>query len=238
MTKFSTDTDLPQNTDQGPLASIIPVYAALLSQQGYSQQYARFQLRFLADLNQWLQRHRLQISDLTESTLRRYLRCRHQRFRRSRGETWIVRRLLNLLHTQGLLAKRVPPLLDDPHQTTLNDFDRYLSEERGLSMVTRLYYRPFIQQFLSVQFGDKPIRFVDLNAEDVIRFIRNQARASKPQAGGTDGHRPPLLFSLPAASRRYHQRSGGLCPFHCELATLILAEVPSTSPGSAGLGPL
>jgi|WetSurMetagenome_2_1015567.scaffolds.fasta_scaffold28491_3 site-specific recombinase XerD len=175
MSKFFTDTDLSQNTDQGPLASIIPAYAALLSQQGYTQQYARLQLRFLADLNQWLQRYRLQISDLTESTLHRYLRSRHQRFRRRRGETSLVSRLLNLLHTQGLLPKEVPPPFDDPHQRALNDFDRYLSEERGLAMATRINYRAFVQRFLSAQFGAKPIRFADLKAEDVIRFIRNQA---------------------------------------------------------------
>jgi site-specific recombinase XerD len=65
-----------------------------------------------------------------------------------------------------------------------NDFDRYLSEERGLAMVTRLYYRAFVQQFLSAQFGDKPIRFADLNAEDVIRFIRNQAQGLSPKRAG------------------------------------------------------
>ena len=54
MTEFFTNTDLPQNMDQGPLGSIIPAYAALLSQQGYSQQSAIFQLRFFADLNRWL----------------------------------------------------------------------------------------------------------------------------------------------------------------------------------------
>lgn len=184
MTEFLTDTDLPQKTDQGPLASIIPAYAALLSEQGYSQHYSRFQLRFLANLNQWLQRHRLQISDLTDSTLQSYFYFRHQRFHSRRQETWIVSRLLNLLHSEGLLAKEVLSLSDDPHHAALNDFDRYLSEERGLAMVTRRCYRAFVQQLLSAQFGDKPIRFADLNAEGVIRFIRNQARGLSPKRAG------------------------------------------------------
>ncbi len=184
MIEFSTDTVLHQNKSHGPLASIIPAYASLLSQQGYSQQYARHQVRFVADLNRWLQQHRLQIGDLTDSTLQRYMRSRHQRFRSRRQETWIMSRLLDLLHTQGLLPKELRPLLNDPHQSALNDFGRYLTEERGLAMSTRLYYRAFVQEFLSAQFADNPVDFAELNAEGVIRFIRNQAKCLRPKRAG------------------------------------------------------
>jgi site-specific recombinase XerD len=184
MTKFFMGSDLPQIIHQGPLCSVIPSYAAILSHQGYSQQSAHLQLRFLTDLDQWLHRQRLQISDLTEPTIHRYMRSRHQRFRRRRDDQSILRRLLHLLHTQGLLPKEVPPSLDNPRQRVEHDFDRYLSEERGLSIATRINYRPFVQRFLSAQFGDKPVRFADLNANDVIRFIRNQAPHLSPKLAG------------------------------------------------------
>jgi hypothetical protein len=69
MTKLFAPSDVPQNMDQGPLASIGTAYAALLSQQGFTRQYARLQLRFVGDLNQWLLQHRLQIIDLSETRL-------------------------------------------------------------------------------------------------------------------------------------------------------------------------
>lgn len=184
MTTFFTDPDLPQNLYQGPLSSVVPVYAALLVQQGYTQQSAHLQLRFLADLNQWLRRQRLQVTDLTEPTIHRYLRSRHQRFRPRRDDTSILRRLLHLLHTQGFLPKKAPPPFDNPRQRVEHDFDRYLSEERGLSMTTRINYRPFIQQFLSIQFGAKSVQFTALHAKDVIRFIRNQAPRLSPKRAG------------------------------------------------------
>lgn len=184
MTKFFIGSDLPQIMRHGPLGSVIPAYAAILSQQGYSQDSAHPQLSFLSDLNQWLYRQRLQISDLTEPTIQRYMRSRSHRFRRRRDDQSILKRLLHLLHTQRLLPKELPPSLNNPRQCVEHDFDRYLSEERGLSISTRINYRSFIQRFLSAQFGDKPVRFADLNATDVIRFIRDQAPRLIPKRAG------------------------------------------------------
>ncbi|RPH75079.1 MAG: integrase [Nitrospiraceae bacterium] len=175
MTKLFTNPQLFQNAFQGTLGSVLPVYAAHLSQQGYARQTAHLQLRFLADLNQWLHRQRLQATDITEPILRRYLRFRHRRFRPRRDDNSMLRKLLRLLHDQDLLPNKAPPPLDNPRQRVEDDFDRYLSEERGLSMATRINYRVFIHRFLSVQFGAKPVRFTALQAKDVIRFIRNQA---------------------------------------------------------------
>jgi site-specific recombinase XerD len=184
MPRFFAECNLPQKMDQGPLCGVIPAYAALLSQQGYSQQSAHMQLRFLADMNQWLHQQRLQVTDLTEPTIHRYLRSRSQRFRPRRDDASILKKLLQILHIQGLLPKEDTQRLDNPCQRVEHEFDRYLSEERGLSMATRINYRPFIQRFLSAQFGDKPVRFADLNANDVVRFIRNQAPLLKPKRAG------------------------------------------------------
>jgi site-specific recombinase XerD len=186
MTEFFVATDLPQRMDQGPLACIAAAYVVLLSQQGFTQQYARLQLRFLSDLNQWLLENRLQISDLSKSTLQQYLRFRHKRFRPRRDDQAILNRLLQLLQTQGFLPKETPdsqPLVN-PHQSLEEDFDRYLAEERGLSMATRINYRPFVQRFLAAQFGIKPFCSANLNAQDVIRFIQNQAPDLSPKRAG------------------------------------------------------
>ncbi len=169
----------PKNMCQGPLGSIMPAYAALLLQQGYKQSSVHLELLFLTDLNQWLHRQRLQVTDLTEPTVHRYLRSRHQRFRRRRDVPSILKKFLRLLHTQGLLPNQAPPPLD-PRQRVEQDFDRYLSEERGLSIANRKIHRFFIQRFLSAQFSSKPVRFTSLQAKDVIRFIRNQVLHLSP----------------------------------------------------------
>jgi site-specific recombinase XerD len=203
MTIFFTDFQLSENFYQGPLGSVMPTYAALLSKQGYTQQYAHLQLRFLDNLNQWLQRQRLQVTDLTEPTLCRYLRFRHQRFRPRRDDTSILKKLLHLLHTQGFLPKKAPLPVNNPHQRIEDDFDRYLSEERGLSMSTRINYRFFIRRFLSAQYGAKPFRVADLQAKDVIRFIQTQAQRLKPKRAG-------LMVSALRAFFRYLRHRGDI----------------------------
>ena len=182
MTKLFANSDLPQGMDNGPLGCIIPAYAALLSQQGYTEHSAHLQLRFLNDMNQWLHQQRIQVVDLSEQAIHRYMQSRHQRFRPRRDDAAILSRLVQLLHAHGLLPKEVTRPPDNPRKRIENDYDRYLSEERGLSVATRINYRTFIQRFLSTQFGDNPACFADLNADDVIRFIRNQAERLTPKA--------------------------------------------------------
>ena len=183
MSQFFTIACIPPHMCEGPLGRLLPAYIALLSEQGYTQQSAHLQIRFLVDLNQWLHRQRFCIADIREPTLRRYLHSRHQRFRPRRDDSSILKRLLHLLQTEGLLPKAPPPVAN-PRQCIENDFDRYLSEERGLSTATRVNYRPFIQRFLSAHFGTNPIRFTALDAKDVIRFILNHAPRMSPQRAG------------------------------------------------------
>jgi site-specific recombinase XerD len=184
MTKLFANSDLPQDLGKGPLDCVIPAYASLLSQQGYTEQSARLQLRFLNDMNQWLAQQRIQVTDLSDQAIHRYMRSRHQRFRPRRDDAAILSRLEHLLHAHGLLPRKVTPFSDYPCHRIENDYDRYLSEERGLSMATRINYRTFIQKFLSTQFGDNPPCFANLNADDVIRFIRHQAEGLNPKRAG------------------------------------------------------
>ena len=184
MAKLFTNPHLFQNVYPGPLDSILPVYATHLSQQGYAQQTAHLQLHFLADLSQWLHRQKLQVTDLTEATIHRYLRSRCQRYRPWGCEASALKELLRLLQTQGLLPPQAPPPLGNPRQRVEQDFDRYLSEERGLSMATRINYRGFVERFLSAHFGPKPVRFTALHAQDVLRFVKEEAPHLSPKRAG------------------------------------------------------
>ncbi|TKB23082.1 integrase [Desulfopila sp. IMCC35006] len=181
MTKLYANSDLSQGMDNGPLGCIIPAYAALLSEQGYTEHSAYQQLRFLNDMSQWLHQQRIQVVDLSGQTIHRYIQSRHQRFGPRRDEAAILRRLVQLLHAHCLLPVEATRIPDNPRQQIENDYDCYLSEERGLSVSTRVNYRLFIQRFLSFQYGDNSACLADLKAENVIRFIQNQAGRLSPK---------------------------------------------------------
>ena len=132
MTKLFTETDLPQGMSSGPLGCIIPAYAASLSQQGYSEHSALLQLRFLSDMNKWLHRQQLQVTDLSAQAIHRYMQSRYQRLCPRRDDASTLSRLVSLLHAHSLLPKEATRPPDNPHQYIENDYDRYLYEERGL----------------------------------------------------------------------------------------------------------
>ena len=203
MTTLFTNTDLPQDMSDGPLGSIVPVYAAFLAKQGYAKNSAHLQLRFLNDLNQWLLQQQLLASDLSEQTIHRYMRSRHKRYRPRNDDSSILSRLVYLLHAHGILQIELAQYPDTPHQGVENDYDRYLSEERGLSMTTRSSYLLFIKRFLSTQFGNNPVKFDDLTADDVIRFIRHQAVRLSPKYGG-------LMVSALRSFFRYLRHRGDI----------------------------
>lgn len=184
MNKSFENFGVPESTAKGPLSRVIPAYMDLLSQQGFSKQYARLQLRFLNDMNQWMIRHQIQDTQISEQAIHRYMRSRHQRFRPRRDDAAILKRIFHLLCDHGLLPKEVvrPPV--DPCKRLENDYDHYLSEECGLSLSTRINYRFFIKKFLSAQFGNNAPCFHDLKAADIIQFVHDQAeRLTHKRAG-------------------------------------------------------
>lgn len=204
-----------QRLHEGPLGPHIDAFAAHLGEQGYARSTARYQIHLVADLSHWLDRQRFQIADITQALLRRYLRSRHHRFRPRRDDASILKRLLHLLHTKGLLQNKASPSINSPRQCVENDFDRYLSQERGLSMATRVNYQPFIQRFLSEQFGAQPIQFAHLRAKDVIRFVRNHAHKPSPKRAG-------VMVSALRSFLRYLRHRG-------TITTDLAACVPSVA---------
>ena len=114
MPQFFTNPSSAPPTCEGPLGRIVSAYADLLYQQGYSRQSAHLQLRFLADLSHWLDRQQFRIADITEALLHRYLLSRHHRFRPRRDDASILKRLLHLLHTKGVLQNNLFSPVNSP----------------------------------------------------------------------------------------------------------------------------
>ena len=185
MTIFTVTPHLSARLSQKPLNAIVPRYESLLSEQGYTASSSESHLCLLANLNEWLARRHLQAADLTERTVDRYLHYRHLRFHTLRDDRSILRKIIRLLQDEGLLKKEPPPSHDNPHKRVEDDYDRYLVEERGLAMSTRVNYLGFIQRFLFSRFGDKRPRFSVVRARDIIAFVQNEApRYNSPKRAG------------------------------------------------------
>jgi site-specific recombinase XerD len=103
--------------------------------------------------------------------------------------------------------------LKNPRQIITGEFLRYLLQERGLSKATLQYYVPFIDQFLSERFRNKPVNLSTLRAGDVIGFVQRHVHRFSPG-------RAKLLVTALRSFCRYLRHHG-------EIAVDLAACVPA-----------
>ena len=212
--QFFTLPQARQRMRQGPLCPYIDEYAALLCEQGYSRQSARRQIRWLADLSQWLQRQGLHVEEINSQRIASYLQYRRRRWCPLCGEHLILKRFLALLRSKGLLPQEAP-LMKNARQRAEEDFERYLSQERGLSRVTLLNYLPIVRRFLVERFGQKPLRFNQLRVHDITGYVQRHAHDLCPKRAG-------LMVAALRSFLRYLHHQG-------RIATDMAAAVPGVA---------
>lgn len=167
---YSDGTDVG-HWRRGPLGPYLDGVAGCFSNQGYAIETGRAKIRLLADLSRWLERKKIGATDLTEEQLRRFGDLRERQHRLRRGDRHTVKQLLCYLREievirppRGLIKKG---LLD----RTIDDFARFLTEQRGLTQATLDNYLPDARSFLEARFGTEKIRLDRLRVEDVTGFL-------------------------------------------------------------------
>jgi site-specific recombinase XerD len=78
------------------------------------------------------------------------------------------------------VKQRQQPVEDNDRSRVIDEFQRYLLQERGLSQSTLHNYVPVIEQFLSERFHNRAPNFGMLRAPDVTGFVVRQARRLSP----------------------------------------------------------
>lgn len=174
MNPFFKNAETLLRIHAGPLGKCIDDYAAELRAEGYAQQSAELQIRLVADFSRWLARRRISAPQITAAHFQPYLRSRARYRRPQRGDPAALKRLLNLLLRQGVIAE--PFLAPATQAERLRDeFCLYLRQERALASATLIAYTPFVSEFLTEHFGTGPVDLSSLAAADVTRFVQRRA---------------------------------------------------------------
>lgn len=158
----------------GPLGPYIDSYAAEMCGEGYARQTRERQIRLVADFGCWLAKRRIQAQEINAGLFRPYLRARARRRSPTKDEVSALRRLLELLRRQGLLASPVSPAAT-PAERLQSEFHLYLQQERALAATTQAYYTAFVGEFLAERFGTGPVDLSRLCAADVTGYVRRRA---------------------------------------------------------------
>lgn len=164
----------------GPLSSYLDKFAVLLSQQGYARSTVRDRIRLVADLSRWLDRRQLDIDDLDERIVGKFLKRRRRQKCVRRGYNAALRLLLEQMRNDGVIPRSTAQMPESDIDRIEHLFARYLAQERGLSRATLLNYLPPTRHFLSERFGTGSIQLDKLRPSDITSFILRHAKTLSP----------------------------------------------------------
>lgn len=161
----------------GPLGMYVDPIAAWYFDHGYERSYASASLKSVDRFGRWVHRQGLQLCDINEQLIGRYLLLRMP-LRSHRGARVALGRLLAVLRQGGASP---PPVVERGPAEILEDaFRRYLVEERGLAARTVEHYTEAARVFLTALFQQGRQDPSKWTAADVLTFVRQHARMRSP----------------------------------------------------------
>jgi site-specific recombinase XerD len=165
---------------EGPLVPYLHAFASALDEQGFKRRVINLQIRLTAYFSQWLHARKIDVEDVTNEHARRFLATRENQASRRRGESAALKRLLCFLEQLGAIHPVPEHNEITPIEKIVTAFTTYLRQERELCDRTLIQYGPFVERFLSVCFGQETVDFTNLQAKDVVGFIKQQAAQLSP----------------------------------------------------------
>jgi site-specific recombinase XerD len=165
---------------QEPLGEHMDAYARFVAEQGYTSNSIRSQIVVIQDFGRWLRQKHIDVSSLDSDTTDRFLRTRGRPVAVRRGEARALDRFLFLLRQRGVVQHRPDQPIETARQRVVEEFRRYLLQERRLSPATPHNYVPVVDQFLSERFAGRALQLSAVRAVDVTGFIRRHAHQLSP----------------------------------------------------------
>lgn len=149
----------------------------------------------------WLTKHGSSLSSLAERDLIRVAR-RLSRSSPFHGFKMYRAALRAWLRFLGHDIRRTGPRPDGLWRSWLDDYDRFLASDQGLSANTRIYRRRYARCFMGALFGAGTPRWKQIRPQDIWRFSERFSRGLKPCSANV------MLFSLKNFLRFVHLRGG------------------------------
>lgn len=165
------DPDLLHRLRVGPLAPYLDAYLKRIEQEGFLPASVPMQLYAIARFSNWFHMSKLDLHQLDENTVERFLKRDPGIFHSC--ESAPLRRFLAMLREIGVTAAKLPEPRNSQQQF-IDKYRLYLLQERGLAETSILNYVPFAEQLLS------ELNFRELTAADITKFMQDHVRQLSP----------------------------------------------------------
>jgi integrase/recombinase XerD len=160
---------------EGPLAEHVRQFGIWAFEQGYSRHRVHRRVVLAAGFSQWLHRKGINIGEVGERHVTKYLQYRGLQKHIDRGDRPALEQLIEFLRRDGKIAGEKADLKKTPVDQVVQEFKTYLQDQRGLAAITIAGYAPYVGLFLRKRFGDHAVRLEDLRADDVFGFVRQES---------------------------------------------------------------
>ena len=209
----------------GPLSCHVDDYAVWLADQGYARDTGRQKLRLVGQFSHWMGDRALDLSAVDEKLLERFRISRSRLGKATASVSSDGRQFLTWLRDTARLAPvEREPSHDDPVMETVQRYERFLIEERGVSPKTVLAYLSTVRDFLGDCFESRCQDLGSLDCSHLNGFIRQSCRT---QCSATTRVHVAALRSF----ARYLYRSGivtaDIADGMCRVSTWRLANLPT-----------
>ncbi len=178
---YVTTPALQRRLHEGPLGIHIDLYAAQLLKEGHCRQSAWRCLRVVSDFSHWLERKRINLEEIDERTVERYLAFRLRNRCPFSSDKPALNRLLTVLRGSGAIQAKRPVVLS-PGDLIFEQFRRYLFRERGLTRATVGRHELVVRRFVKERCEDDAKRFRVLTSADILAFIKHHAGDGSPRS--------------------------------------------------------
>jgi integrase/recombinase XerD len=199
----------------GPLAVHAGGFRSWLSEQWYTTLTARAQLRLMAHLSRWMGLKGLDCAALTDEVAAEFLRMRRRAGYRHRLSPRGLIPLLGYLRSIGAVPEAVTPVASTPAARLLEDYRRYLIDERRLVVGTVEGYERVVARFLSCCEQRGVLDLAAVTAEHISGFVLGEC--ARRRSGSAKHAVTPLRSFM-----RY-----------CQLRGLTTAELAMAVPAAA-----
>lgn len=164
----------------GVIGSHLDSFTDHLAGLGYAAATVRAQVAILGHLDQWLARRRCGLTELTDQIIDVFVDDRVRHGCVHRGEAATVHHFLAHLRAHGVVDSPAPVIDESPLGLLQQQYEQYLTTERGLAPATLTNYRGFFRWFLTERFGDGPMDLRDLDVSAITKFVVRHAHSMSP----------------------------------------------------------
>ena len=171
----------------GPLGDYSDRLARNMVEAGFCRAVLRQRFGVIGDLNRWLKKRNLKLSDLCPRRVNAFSNYRKRKVRgycRS-GDHAMLERLLTILRNDGVIPAQVLPRWGVKIQQAISPFRAHLEHEKGFSPSGLTRYEACISQFLQDRFGNGAVSLSALSAADISHYLMKHAGLWSPKTAQT-----------------------------------------------------